>query len=346
MILLSAALAASGHDIPITPPAGPEAPAAPVPAGPSGDPGATVEEKPASEEVVPAAEGTPVPGSGPDALPAAEGAPPEDATAVALRKKHAAELYMSGLAAWQKGRWAQALQLAQEALVEDPELAPARLLAGYALLRLRRFDEATVTLEGLALEPGPSPLPVEKQKEAQRVLRRSLAPFGRNEWAISTGQILYLERFGDQVTPLAGYVFAARAPLFPRVAVRIDGHSPWGGNEDDFDVRGPRIGAYGVYSQPLGPGAWQVDLAAGPVFWAATGRYWADGWEPYVGVRGAAGLDVRAGATVGFRLEVGASAFPTAAQDLSFYASPVDMRLTMDFWLGGPRARPAAVEPG
>jgi hypothetical protein len=187
---------------------------------------------------------------------------------------------------------------------------------------------------------------VEKQKEAQRVLRRSLAPFGRNEWAISTGQILYLERFGDQVTPLAGYVFAARAPLFPRVAVRIDGHSPWGGNEDDFDVRGPRREVHlpGPGAERLAVDAVRPD--AGPVFWAATGRYWADGWEPYVGVRGAAGLDVRAGATVGFRLEVGASAFPTAAQDLSFYASPVDMRLTMDFWLGGPRARPAAVEPG
>lgn len=327
--LLSFALAAEpapvGHDIEIPPASAPEGGAnEPAPASPES-------EEAAAEAPGAAAE---APAAAPPGVTYGEALPEEDTLSLDERRSEGAGRYLLALEAWRAGRHSRAWRLASEALTLDPDLTPARLLAGYALLRMRRAEEAEATLAGLALEPGASPLPPERRREAERILRRQTAPRQRDQWAVSVGNVTFVQRMGDIAVPLNGYVFAARAPLHERLAVRIDGGAPWGGTASELDIRGPRFGLYAVTAQPLGPGRFHVDLAAGPAFWIAEGRYWADGWEPYVGARAALGLDVRIGTAIGLRYEMGASVFPMAADDLTFYAEPLDFRVALETWFG------------
>ncbi len=317
MFLLSLALAAepdtAERDIPIPPGTAED-----------GAPGG----EPAPEE----------PGAAPAPTPAPATATPPPAESrdlsVEARRREAARLYLQALDSWKQRRWKRAWWLASESLTLDPELTPARMLAGYALLKMKRRDEGAETLAGLALEPGASPLPAERLREAERVVHRHLAPYRRDQWALSVGNVTFVQRMGDTAVPVNGYVFAGRVPLFDRLALRVDGGAPWGATANDLDVRGPRFGVYALTSQPLGSGRWHVDLAAGPAFWLAEGRYWADGSEPYVGARGAVAVDVRLGALIGLRYEMGASVFPLAAEDLPFYAEPLDIRFSIETWFG------------
>jgi len=309
--LLSFALAGepepTGHDIPVTP--APAAAAAPgAPASDSADP------------------------EPPEPPPSSTAA--SFALSPAERREAATNLYVKGLDAWKSGKHSRAWRLASEALALDPELAPARLLVGYALLRLRRGDEGVVTLDGLTLEPAASPLPVGTRRAARALVRRHALPYRRDQWWVSVGNITFVERMGDSVVPLNGYSFAGQAPLVEKLALRIDATSPWGGTADALDVRGARFDVMAVVEERIDKGLWHVDLAAGPAFWAATGRYWADGWEPYIGVRAALGVDVRLGATMGLRYEMGASAYPTAADFLTWYAEPLDIRVALQVWFG------------
>lgn len=253
----------------------------------------------------------------------------------------AATLYVKGLDAWKSGKHSRAWRLATEALILDPNLTPARLLAGYALLRLRRTSEGVATLEGLSLEPDVSPLPADTRRDVRRVLRRHESPYRRDQWWIAVGNITFLERLGQAVQPLNGYIFTGQAPLLGKLALRVDGGAPWGLSPGALmeglgalTVRGPRFDVMAVVEQRIDKGLWHVDLAAGPAFWIADGRYWSDGWEPYFGVRAAVGVDVRLGSTMGLRYEMGASAFPTAQADLPFYAVPLDMRFSLQTWFG------------
>ncbi|MDP2307309.1 MAG: hypothetical protein Q8P18_14885 [Pseudomonadota bacterium] len=251
----------------------------------------------------------------------------------AEKRDEAASLYVKGLDAWKAGKHSRAWRLATEALVLDPDLTPARLLAGYALLRLRRTSEGVTTLEGLDLEPDSSPLPAETRRASQRLLRRHESPYRRDQWWVAVGTLTFLERLGDTVVPLNGYVFTGQAPIVGKLALRVEGGAPWSGGEA-LDIRGPHFDVMAVVAQPVDKGLWHVDLAAGPAFWIAEGRYWADGWEPYFGVRAAIGVDVRLGASIGLRYEMGASAFPMADDDLPFYGVPLDLRLAIQTWFG------------
>ena len=108
-------------------------------------------------------------------------------------------------------------------------------------------------------------------------------------------------------------------------------------------IRGPRFDALAVGLVPLGGGRWHLDLAAGPSAWVATGEFWPDGSQPYVGARVALGLDTRIGLSFGLRTEVGASAYPEATQDFSFYAEPVDIRFLFTGWMGNVPGEPKKV---
>ncbi len=263
-----------------------------------------------------------------------EGAPDTYRLDADASYEEAATLYIKGLEAWKAGAHGRAWRLATEALVLEPSLTPARLLAGYALLRLRRKDEGVATLAGLALEPDTSPLSEEARRDTLRVLRVHTAPYRRDQWWVAVGNITFIERNGDTAQPLNGYVFAGQAPLLGKLALRVDGGTPWGGIAEALDVRGPRFDVMAVAEQRVDGGRWHVDFAAGPAFWIAEGRYWPDGWEPYFGARAAIGVDVRLGTVIGLRYEMGASVFPTAADALPFYAEPLDMRIALQTWFG------------
>lgn len=268
------------------------------------------------------------------AVEATEAAREGGAGAEEERRARAEALYLQALARWHRREWEPAWRLATEALVVDPNLAPARLLTGYALLRLRRWEEARATIAGLSSEVGPATLPKGARRDARRYLRRKIWPMRRDQWGISVAHLTVVERVYEEATAFNGYVFTGRAPLLPRLAARADAGAPWGGTAGPTDLRGPRFAVAAESAHPLGPGNVHATVLAGPLLWVAEGRYWADGSEAYLGARGALGLDVRLGAVVGLRAEVGASVFPGLSDDLPFYASPIDVRVGIDTWFG------------
>lgn len=322
----------------------------------------------ARAEAPPAAEGTPASGEPPAAEgPEAEGSPEGDASPAVpnapapespgaassleptpsqaehdqlTREEDAREAYVKALAAWKRRSWKAAWVEATRALALDPELSEARLLAGYAALRLGKRGEGAETLAGLWLEPGPTPLPAASLEEARIVRSRYVAPLQRDQWWIGLGPSFFLEHTGGDTTPLLGWSLAAQAPVIGGLAVRLQGGGPWLGPEDDFDIRGPRFDLLAVGAAPLGGGLWHVDLAAGPSLWLATGGFWYDGSQPFVGARAAVGLDTRFGAGFGMRWEVGGSAYPQAAEDFSFYAEAVDVRVLFQGWFGAVPGEP------
>jgi hypothetical protein len=365
--LLSVALAVTpsdgaGHDIPIAPDAPAAAPAAPAeippgaaPAPPQGTGAVPATGTPAApatpaDPTAPAATAPPTPAAAATAAPGDAGdtdvAPPERAHV------RADSLYLKALDAWKDRRWSRAWRLAGEALRLEPDHAPARLLAGYALLKMHSVDAALVTLDGLSWQVEPDPKNAEIRQRAWVVRRRFLDPRQRDQVSLSVGNLVLLQRAGDTVTPLGGYVFAVQVPVVGPVAVRADGGNPWGGTANTLDVRGPRFDVLAVAEMKVDGGLWHVDLGAGPALWAARSGFWPDGWMPYVGVRGAVGTDVRLGRTLGLRFEVGASVFPAATTDLGWYAEPLDFRFGLSSWFGGPvhaphhkRAAPVAATP-
>lgn len=287
------------------------------------------------EEVAPAA---PIaPAAEPEAAPIAPAAEPEVAPVEAPppgdRRADAEARYLAALESWNERDWRAAHRAATEALALDPDLAAARLLAGYALLRLRRWDEARVTIDGLTPEVGAPTLPSASVATARRLLRRGVAPFRRDQWAISMGHVSWVERAYAGGWGQAGFLLQARAPVLPGLAVRVDGGLPWTAAELS-EVRGVRLGVSAVAPRPLGNGRFHLDLLAGPVLWLASGRYWSDGQQPYLGARTAVALDVRTGPAIGFFAEVGASVFPALTTDLPFYAAPIDVRLGLSTWFG------------
>ncbi len=246
-------------------------------------------------------------------------------------------LYLKGVAAWRDGKWARAARLCSEALRLSPEHSPARLLAGYSLLRLRKLDEGLTTLDGLARPAEGPPLTPEVQRRALHMQRRFTLPRTREQVSLTVSTVIAVERSGGFLTPLGGYAFAAQGPIVGPVATRVSFANPFGGSASLLDVRGPRFDLLAVTELRLGGGLWFMDLGAGPALWIAEGGYWADGTQPYVGLRAAVGIDVRMGRTLGLRLETGFSAFPQAAADLSWHADPVDFRLGLVTHLGAPR---------
>jgi hypothetical protein len=271
-----------------------------------------------------------------DTAPAEPAPPPTYELSTADRTAEASVLYVKALEAWKAGDAARASRLASEALTLDPELPPARMLAGYAAYRLKKRGEGQVTLDGIFLAPGPSGIPPERRAEIRRLQRAADRPYRRDQIAISLGNLTILERSGDQPGIVFGYEGAVQVPIVSKLSVRVDAGAPWPNSGSDLDIRGPRFGVYAVASEPLGAGRWSLDLAAGPTLWVAEGRYWADGWEPYVGVRGAAGVDVRLTSGFGLRWELGASAYPWALDAIKWYAQPLDLRILLQAWFGAP----------
>lgn len=266
-----------------------------------------------------------------DPAPVAAPPPPAD-----HRKEEAAQLYLQALAAWKAGDARAASRLASRALTLAPELEQARLLAGYAALRLRRREEGVVTLDGLFLPDGPSTIPEERLAEIRKLQRTTIRPLRRDQWSVSVGSITYVERSGEQPGIVFGYEAALQIPIVSKLSLRVDGGAPWPNTGGDFDIRGPRFGLQAVATERLGDGRWSLDLGAGPVFWLAEGGYWADGSEPYFGVRAAAGIEVRMGPGFGLRWELGASAYPWALDAIKWYAQPLDLRILLQAWFGEP----------
>lgn len=241
--------------------------------------------------------------------------------------------YLRALAAWDRGEWGTALAEAEAALAAEPGHRPARLLEGYALFRLDRPEDGVGVLQALAAEPVSTEYDGVIQRRADRLWHRWADRARRDQVAVSGGFVLPVEKRYDTILPNVGLTAEVEVPVPGPVAVRAEVLLPVQ-PEGLFDVGGDYIGLEAVLHHPLGRGVWAVDAALGPELWLARGGYWSDGNQPYLGLRAAAGLDVRPARRVGFRLQAGTRWVPGALEDLPWYAVPFDLSLTTVSWWG------------
>lgn len=255
---------------------------------------------------------------------------------VAFAASDADAEYLAALSSWEGHEWAPALAHAEAALAIDPTHRPARLIRGYALLKLGRHDEAGIVLTGLTDEPVTLAYEGEVRRRANRAWRRYSDRYRRDQVALTVSfpvPVALVERTYEELVPVVGYAGAVDVPVPGPVDVRADVSGPFG-RDRVFRVDGPRVGVLAVARLPFGRSVWCGDIALGPVLWAATGGYWADGGQPYLGGRASLGIDVRPTWRLGFRAEAGAAWFPGASAYLDWYALPVDARLLTTLWLG------------
>jgi hypothetical protein len=256
--------------------------------------------------------------------PSADPAPP-----VTPEAPNAVDLYRKALSAWQQKEVADALTLSTAAVNADPLLAEAWLLRSYAHLRL---DDRTRALASVRLARESSRADV---RAAAGALEAQLTePYLRDSPSLYFGFGPQIElRYGQSV-PHVALNLGVGVPVLKRISARVEVR--WTAlDPGDLGVGGARASAMAAWTLPLGNGRWSLTPSAGPSLWLATGQYWQDGSNPYLGVRADLDLDGRLSPTVGIYLAAGTEVYPAQMTDLQWLAEPLDIRTGMRFWFWG-----------
>jgi hypothetical protein len=243
------------------------------------------------------------------------------------------EEYLYALGAWDSGHWSTALQAATAVLEEQPDHDPARLIAGYSMVKLGQLDEGLVELEVVA-EEATDP---DTQKRADLLLRWYRDRWRRNQLAFTLGTSVGAETLPGGPEPLGGYAAVVHVPVWNTFSANLDVSGAWRDTAGSLDIRGPRLALLVDYALPLARGLFHLDAAAGPSVWFAKGGYWPDGGQVYAGMRGAVGIDVRPKPRLGFRFEVGSSIHPGVRTVVPWYSTPFDVRIAITNWTRLPR---------
>ena len=221
----------------------------------------------------------------------------------------------------------------------DPDHRPARLLAGYALLRLDADASGLAVLESLAREPVLKRDDVKVRALAVRAVHRVDDPRRRDQVSLAYATTFAPERGGERGTGawhLANaYVWQLGVPLTDGVTLRVEAQHRF--VTDNEDVGGWRLTPMLAFAR--GASNHSVDLGVGPTTWVARGIWWEGGTHVYAGARLAAGVDWRYGRRFGLRLEVAATPL-LLDSTLWWYGSPFDARFSVSWWLGQPRHGP------
>lgn len=242
------------------------------------------------------------------------------------------DVYLQALSAWQTGHTADALRLAVEAAHDDPDQEPARLLAGYALLRVRAPTAGAAVLRSLALTPTDDPVDGRVRSAASVAIHRIEDRTTRQQLSISWLQVVGAEKIWSQWTASGEEALVVDVPTGgPRLRLDLSHRYATGLQ----DVGGWRVAPMALATWTHGHNA--IYLGLGPSLWIARGVWWDSGVHPYFGARAAAGTDVRVSRRWGFSAEIGATPHLTD-RTLSWYAHPFDIRAGVEFWPGRPRS--------
>ena len=244
------------------------------------------------------------------------------------------EEYLYALRAWDSGHWSTALRAATEVLEEAPDHDPARLIAGYSLVKLGQMEEGLAELEVVAEEATDKAT----QARADQVLRWYRDRWRRDQCALTLGTSLGAETFPDGPETLGGYAFVLHVPVRSTFSANLDLSGAWRDTAGNLDIRGPRLALLVDRSTPIARGLFHLSAAGGPSVWFAKGGYWPDGGQVYVGMRGAVGIDVRPKPRLGFRFEVGSSIHPGVRTVVPWYSTPIDVRIAITNWTRFPRS--------
>jgi hypothetical protein len=241
----------------------------------------------------------------------------------------AVDLYRSALEAWREKNVTAALTLSTASVNTDPLLAEAWLLRSYAHLRL---DDRTRALASVRLARESSRADV---RAAARALEAQLTEvYVRDSPSLYFGLGPQVELRYGQGVPHVGLNLGVGVPVLKRISARVEVR--WTALDPrDLGVAGARASAMAAWTLPLGNGRWSLTPSVGPSLWLATGQYWSDGSNPYLGARADVDLDGRLSPTVGIYLAAGTEVYPGQMAELSWLAEPLDFRTGMRFWFWG-----------
>ncbi len=246
-------------------------------------------------------------------------------------------LYLDAYADWQRGRWLDAQNKVEAVLAIDPGFRPARLLLGYCLIRRDRQDEGMVVLDALVKEEPTTPYEEAIRSRASLLLGRYKDKIRRDQLALTIGTEGLVERRLDGLAFRLGAAVQVDIPIRDILGIRAEwsgalpASNSFGG---ELVVDGHHFALMARASLPIGRGLWSMEGAVGPSIWLATGRHWADGNEPFLGLRTALGSDWRFSRRVGLRMEAGWSFWPGQQAELPWLGQNLDSRLSMVIWMG------------
>ena len=100
----------------------------------------------------------------------------------------------------------------------------------------------------------------------------------------------------------------------------------------ELAVGGTKVSATVAWTLPLGGGLWSFTPSVGPSLWVASGQYWADGANPFLGLRADADLDARLTPTFGVYVAVGTEVYPGQLADLGWLYQPLEARTGFRLW--------------
>ena len=240
-----------------------------------------------------------------------------------------------GIDAWRAGSYADALGLAQAAAAQDPEDRRARLMIGYALLRTGQQAAGLAVLRALAASEPRSGEEREIQWRARAVSQRLDARGRRNQWSISAGSGLVVDRLAYVPAAQGVVVGALQGPVVAPLALRTEVSYAFGRGFGDLGIVGPRVALLAVGYHILGDGPLSVAADAGPTVWFASSGYWPEGESVLVGAQLDVGADVRFSRVVGLRLAQTVDYWPGMARLLPDWTWTTRTELGVEFWFGG-----------
>ena len=301
-----------------------DAPAAPD--GTAGKPAvpAAVEVSPAPTDV-PAIPTIPVPSPDPPAV-AVPAAPATADVPAAPELPDPEDLYLLGLASYKQRRFPEAREYAAAATNADPLMGEAWLLRSYVHMLLDEEEKALASVR----------LARASEREDVRAAARGLEArltqvYIRNSPTLWSGGGPQLELNYGSPRGVAIFNFGVGVPLLSRLSGRAEVR--WTArNPGDLHVSGTRLAALASWAMPIGKGRWSLNPSAGPALWIATGNYWADGANPYLGAQAQMDLDVRLTPAFGLFLDASTQFYPAQAVSLSWLAAPVEAHTGMRFW--------------
>ena len=251
------------------------------------------------------------------------------------------DAYLRALEAWGKGEASAALDLARQAQAMGPTHDGARLLQGYALLRLGRVNEALPVLARLATDPVADD---NARRMGERAWRQRSDRRLRSSVSAMVGAQFWTRPYGGGANPAVGYALALNLPIADLLSFRID--TALNRSFDDPLLSGPTGSALFTAQIPLASGDWHWGFGAGPAGWFLSGPLAPDGEARVeIGLHSAAWIDVRAWRRAGFAFELGGFSWPQAAPELSAYMFSWDARLSLVAWFGPGRRRPISLRP-
>ena len=243
---------------------------------------------------------------------------------------HQDDLYVQALSAWNLGHASTALDLSRDAIAAGPPHAGARLLEGYALVRLSRVDDALPVFAELALDPFAEP---KARILAERAWRQRADRRSRNGVSASVGAQLWFRPYGGTSHSAVGYSLNVGIPVADMFGVRLDAAL----NDDFADslLEGPTTTLMFTAEAPFTTGVFHWGVGTGPASWFLTGPLEPDGGTKVeIGLHSAVWVNARCWRSAGFALELGGYSWPQMAPDLVAYMFTWDSRLSFVAWFG------------